>query len=69
MFRIVLALLILAVSATSPPPICGISERITLENTTDTNATYVFTRGTHEGFVVVEPGQTIVVDVIWGEGR
>jgi len=43
---------------------CGISERVVLENTTDAPITHTFERGSHEGFVVVVPGQTVTVDIV-----
>lgn len=46
---------------------CGISEQVILENTTDASVTHTFTRGSHEGFVVLSPGQSVTVDVVWCE--
>ncbi len=64
---IVLVLVILMTSSVSVVPQCGISERVTLENTTDISITCTFTRGSHEGLVVVEPGQVVTVDLVWCE--
>lgn len=46
---------------------CGISERIILENTTNAPVTHSFARGSHEGFVILLPGQTVTIDVVWCE--
>lgn len=43
---------------------CGIRERVVLENTTDVPVWHMFTEGSHGGFVIVEPGQTVTVDVV-----
>jgi len=67
---IVALLLIIIVLMTSPALAtthCGVSERIVLENTTDISMTHAFTRGSHEGFVIVEPGQIITIDLVWCE--
>jgi len=54
----------LVITASAAPRECSISERIVLENTTDTPVTHTFTRGSHSGFVIVLPGQTVTVDVV-----
>lgn len=62
---ILLILIVLTISSSAMNRECGISERVTLENTTEAPITYTFTRGSHDGFVVVQPGQTVTVDVVW----
>ena len=57
--------LIIGIAPTQSPLLkCSISERVVLENATDAPVTHIFTRGLHEGFVVVSPGQTIIVDIV-----
>jgi len=55
----------IAVPATAATHECGISERVVLENTTDASVTYSFSRGAHDGFVTLLPGQSVTVDVVW----
>ena len=62
---IILALLVGAIPVVAAYPECGISETLVLENNTNAPATYSFTRGTHTGFVILLPGQTTTVDVVW----
>lgn len=68
--KITIALLVMVILMTSPVSAmthCGVGERVVLENTTENAITHTFTRGSHEGFVVVEPGQTVTVDLVWCE--
>ena len=53
-----------ASAAVVKPPECGVSERIVLENTSDVAQTFTFQRGTHEGLVKLQPGQTVTVDIV-----
>lgn len=62
---IIVSILLMGFIPSGAPDECGISERVVLENTTDASVTYTFSRGTHKGFVVLLPGQTITVDVVY----
>ncbi len=61
---LILVLLVGIILVIRRVPECGISETLVLENTTDAPVTHLFTRGAHEGFVTLLPGQTITVDVV-----
>jgi len=62
-----LILLIATFPASTASRKCGISERVVLESTTDISVWHTFTRGAHQGFVILSPGQTVTVDVVWCE--
>lgn len=68
--KVVLVLVVLMLfvcPASASPSKCGVSERVVLDNATDTAVWHTFTRGAHEGFVVVQPGQIVTVDIVWCE--
>lgn len=59
---------VLATSVSGAPrKKCGICERVILYNPTDVPVMHTFKRGSHEGFVIVNPGQELMVDVVWCE--
>ena len=61
---VLLVLLVGAVPVAADAPGCGETETVILENVSDAPVTYTFTRGTHSGFVIVLPGQTVTTDLV-----
>lgn len=67
MIKVALFFLAVAVALIpyAEPTLCSICEQVVYTNETTTPITLTFERGSHEGLVVVSPGQTVTIDVIW----